>query len=127
MNNLGSAGTLEVFVRAPIQPEFVDLVADARAAIASALGEALDSLYLYGSVARGCARAGFSDLDLTVVLVRSLSGQESARLEQLRQVFSMDTAALMLEPVAPAVEMGRVQHLLQSAQVEIDLHDFCVT
>ena len=81
MNNLGSAGTLEVFVRAPIQPKFVDLVADARAAIASALGEALDSLYLYGSVARGCARAGFSDLDLTVVLVRSLSGQESARLE----------------------------------------------
>src|SRR5260370_419775 len=69
MNNLGSAGTLEVFVRAPIQPEFVDLVADARAAIASDLGEALDSLYLYGSVARGCARAGFSDLDLTVVLV----------------------------------------------------------
>src|SRR2546430_6712569 len=45
MNNLGSAGTLEVFVRAPIQPEFVDLVADARAAIASDLGEALDSLY----------------------------------------------------------------------------------
>ena len=59
MNNLGSAGTLEVFVRAPIQPEFVDLVADARAAIASALGEALDSLYLDGSVARGCARGSF--------------------------------------------------------------------
>ncbi len=113
MNNLGSAGTLEVFVRAPIQPEFVDLVADARAAIASDLGEALDSLYLYGSVARGCARAGFSDLDLTVVLVRSLSGQESARLEQLRQ----DLQLRHKEVVKIDFDLGTRQEVLDPAHL----------
>lgn len=113
MNNLGSTGTLEVFVRAPIQPEFVDLVADARASITSALGEALDSLYLYGSVARGCARAGFSDLDLTVVLVRSLSGQESARLEQLRQ----DLQLRHTEVVKIDFDLGTRQEVLDPAHL----------
>ncbi len=113
MNNLGSAGTLEVFVRAPIQPEFVDLVADARAAIASDLGEALDSLYLYGSVARSCARAGFSDLDLTVVLVRSLSGQESARLEHLRQ----DLQLRHTEVVKIDFDLGTRQEVLDPAHL----------
>ncbi len=113
MNNLGSAGTLEVFVRAPIQPKFVDLVADARAAIASALGEALDSLYLYGSVARGCARAGFSDLDLTIVLARPLSRQESARLEQSRQ----DLQLRHKEVVKIDFDLGTRQEVLDPAHL----------
>ncbi|MFJ2991829.1 nucleotidyltransferase domain-containing protein [Pandoraea sp. NPDC087047] len=69
----------------PIQPELALLVADACESIASGLGELLDGLYLYGSVARGCALPGQSDLDLTLVLTRQPSALQSARIETLRQ------------------------------------------
>src|SRR5260370_579561 len=128
MNNLGSAGTLEVFVRAPIQPEFVDLVADARAAIASDLGEALDSLYLYGSVARGCARAGFSDLDLTVVHGLCDCGRHGAAGHHLRasrprrtgKTAGAFTAAGC--PVIPLPPKARQFYSMGSLRQEIDAY-----
>src|SRR5256885_7178165 len=43
------------------------------------------------------------------------------RLKLLRQVFSMDTAALMLEPVAPAVEMGRSEEHTSELQSPCNL------
>lgn len=105
--------TLDLLPNHPVQPEFQRLVDDARAAIASDLGEALDSLYLYGSVARGCARAGFSDLDLTIVLTRPLSGQESARLEQLRQ----DLQLRHSEVVKIDFDLGTRQEVLDPAHL----------
>ncbi|WP_174979397.1 nucleotidyltransferase domain-containing protein [Pandoraea communis] len=79
------ASTIPVLGDMPIQPEFALLVADACESIASGLDELLDGLYLYGSVARGCAVPGRSDLDLTLVLTRQPSAQESPRIETLRQ------------------------------------------
>ncbi|KFJ11579.1 nucleotidyltransferase domain protein [Delftia acidovorans] len=105
--------TLDLIPNDPVQPEFQRLEDDARAAIASALGEALDSLYLYGSVARGCARAGFSDLDLTIVLARPLSRQESSRLEQLRQ----DLQLRHKEVVKIDFDLGTRQEVLDPAHL----------
>ncbi|GLV86091.1 hypothetical protein Slala03_57800 [Streptomyces lavendulae subsp. lavendulae] len=51
-----------------IQPAFADLVAAARSRIAEAYGSRLHSAYLYGSVPRGTARPGRSDLDLLIAL-----------------------------------------------------------
>jgi predicted nucleotidyltransferase len=47
---------------------FRPVVATARARLAEVFGARLDSAYLYGSVPRGTARAGRSDLDLLVAL-----------------------------------------------------------
>lgn len=68
----------------PLQPEFESLVSNARNGLCSGLGALLDSLYLYGSVSRGNARPGQSDLDLTVVLTRPPSREESNALECIR-------------------------------------------
>ena len=52
-----------------VPPEFAPLVASARARIADAFGDArLHSAYLYGSVPRGTAIPGVSDLDLLLAL-----------------------------------------------------------
>jgi uncharacterized protein len=68
---------------APIQPEFQPLLADVRESLSQAVG--LHSLYLYGSVARGDASPGESDLDLTLVLTDPPDAQMLEQLEQLRQ------------------------------------------
>ncbi|MFD9859811.1 nucleotidyltransferase [Streptomyces alboflavus] len=47
---------------------FRPVVAAARDRVAETFGKRLDSAYLYGSVPRGAARAGRSDLDLLLVL-----------------------------------------------------------
>ena len=76
--------SIDVIAGNPIQAEFEAVVADAIVSISVALGSMLHGLYLYGSVARGCAVPRKSDLDLTIVLARLASGQERALLEKLR-------------------------------------------
>ncbi|MFD6938775.1 nucleotidyltransferase domain-containing protein [Streptomyces goshikiensis] len=51
-----------------VQREFAPVVAAARSRIAEAYGRRLHSAYLYGSVPRGTARPGRSDLDLLLAL-----------------------------------------------------------
>ncbi|MGW1495760.1 nucleotidyltransferase [Streptomyces sp. NPDC002402] len=52
-----------------VQPEFAPVVEAARTRIAETFGsERLHSAYLYGSIARGTATAGVSDLDLQLAL-----------------------------------------------------------
>lgn len=81
----GTASTfIEIHPPSPLQPEFVDLVDDARDSLIHELGALLDSLYLYGSVSRSTATPGASDLDLTLVLSRPLASQEAESLERLR-------------------------------------------
>lgn len=58
-----------------IQPQFAPLVADVRARVPAVFGPRLHSAYLYGSVPRGTARAGHSDLDLLI----ALSGEPTDR------------------------------------------------
>ncbi|NJP47817.1 nucleotidyltransferase domain-containing protein [Actinacidiphila epipremni] len=53
---------------ARVQPEFAAVVEAARTRIGAAWGGRLHSAYVYGSVPRGTARVGRSDLDLLVVL-----------------------------------------------------------
>ncbi len=51
-----------------VPPAFVPVVAAARTQITGTFGPRLHSAYLYGSIPRGTAVAGVSDLDLLVVL-----------------------------------------------------------
>lgn len=82
---IGAVPTLiKVPVAKALQPEFVDLVDDARDSLLNELGVLLDSLYLYGSISRSVANIGESDLDLTLVLARPLSSHELEPLERVR-------------------------------------------
>ena len=53
------ATRIATLAREALQPQFVD-VSDARGSLLATLGPKLDSLYLYGSVARASARMGTS-------------------------------------------------------------------
>ncbi|WP_421534949.1 nucleotidyltransferase domain-containing protein [Pseudomonas marginalis] len=67
----------------PVQLEYQPLLADVCASLSTDdLG--LDGLYLYGSVARGDAIPGVSDLDLTLVLREPATAELLARLEAVR-------------------------------------------
>ena len=64
------------------QPEFEPLLADV---IASLSQSGLDGIYVYGSVARGEASPGESDLDLSLILLEPPDASVLAHLEALRQ------------------------------------------
>nr|WP_218169950.1 nucleotidyltransferase domain-containing protein [Pseudomonas costantinii] len=73
---------------APLQPEFQPLLADVCATLSQAdIG--LDGIYVYGSVARGDAVPGDSDLDLTVVFSEPPHSQALEQLELLRQALEL--------------------------------------
>ena len=77
-------GCVLIIADAPIQAQFQPLLADVRESLAGA-GMGLHSLYLYGSVARGDASPGESDLDVTLVLTDPPDAHVLEALEQLRQ------------------------------------------
>lgn len=64
------------------QPEFEPLLADV---IASLSQSGLDGIYVYGSVARGEASPGESDLDLSLILLEPPDASVLAHLQALRQ------------------------------------------
>ncbi|MET9604068.1 nucleotidyltransferase domain-containing protein [Streptomyces sp. NPDC006512] len=66
-----------------VQPEFAALVAAARSRISEAYGRRLHSAYLYGSVPRGTARPGRSDLDLLIALHREPTDEDRDTAEVL--------------------------------------------
>ncbi|APA68385.1 nucleotidyltransferase domain-containing protein [Janthinobacterium sp. 1_2014MBL_MicDiv] len=70
---------------AALQPAFDALLQDACATLAAHAGDLLDGIYLYGSIARGDATPGVSDLDLTLVLRQAPAPAHAAALETLRQ------------------------------------------
>lgn len=69
----------------PLQPAFSPLVDELCAMLSRRFPALLDGLYLYGSVARGDARPGTSDLDVTLVLAWAPSPEERQRLEETRR------------------------------------------
>ncbi|MGU9811337.1 nucleotidyltransferase domain-containing protein [Pseudomonas sp. LF052] len=77
-------GCVLIMADAPIQAQFQPLLADVRESLAGA-GLGLHSLYLYGSVARGDASPGESDLDVTLVLTDPPDAHVLEALEQLRR------------------------------------------
>lgn len=67
-----------------VQARFAPVVAEARGRVAAAFPEELlHSAYLYGSVPRGTAREGRSDLDLLLALRREPDDQDRARAREL--------------------------------------------
>lgn len=70
-----------------MQPAFQAVVDALHAAVSGPLGDLVDSAYLYGSVARGDAVVGRSDLDAMLLLARTPSADA---LEQLGEVVKID-------------------------------------
>lgn len=68
----------------PLQPHFDALLQDVCASLAMQAGHLLDGIYLYGSIARGDATPGVSDLDLTLVLREPPTPPQRETLEALR-------------------------------------------
>ena len=68
----------------PLQHHFDALLQDVCASLAGHAGHWLDGIYLYGSIARGDATPGVSDLDLTLVLRQPPTPQQAEALEALR-------------------------------------------
>ena len=76
-----------------VPPEFAPLVASARARIADAFGDArLHSAYLYGSVPRGTAIPGVSDLDLLLALHGDPTDADRADARALEAALNDDFA-----------------------------------
>ncbi|MER5727415.1 nucleotidyltransferase domain-containing protein [Streptomyces sp. NPDC002138] len=73
---------------------FRDVVAAARERIAEAYGRRLHSAYLYGSVPRGTARPGRSDLDVLLALHREPTGEDRDTAEVLGRGLDQDFAAI---------------------------------
>ncbi|WP_099667889.1 nucleotidyltransferase domain-containing protein [Janthinobacterium sp. 13] len=68
----------------PLQHHFDALLQDVCASLAAHAGNLLDGIYLYGSIARGDATPGVSDLDLTLVLRQPPTPPQLETLEALR-------------------------------------------
>ncbi|MED5612859.1 nucleotidyltransferase domain-containing protein [Janthinobacterium sp. P210005] len=68
----------------PLQHQFDALLQDVCASLAAHAGHLLDGIYLYGSIARGDATPGVSDLDLTLVLRQPPTPPQLETLEALR-------------------------------------------
>ncbi|MFE9248201.1 nucleotidyltransferase domain-containing protein [Streptomyces sp. NPDC007088] len=66
-----------------VRPEFAAVVAAARQRIAETFGDRLHSAYLYGSVPRGTARPGRSDLDLLIALRSRPTEEDRAAVRAL--------------------------------------------
>ncbi|MFE9481422.1 nucleotidyltransferase domain-containing protein [Streptomyces spororaveus] len=73
-----------------VQSEFRGVVAAARGRISEAYGRRLHSAYLYGSVPRGAARPGRSDLDLLLVLHHVPSDEDRDGAEVLARGLDED-------------------------------------
>ncbi|MGO1297165.1 MAG: nucleotidyltransferase domain-containing protein [Vibrio sp.] len=66
-----------------LQPEFQEVVDATVSELLSQLPEQIDSIYLYGSVPRGSAVAGRSDLDMSVVLNTPIGEKEREIFAQI--------------------------------------------
>ncbi|NVH60413.1 nucleotidyltransferase domain-containing protein [Pseudomonas simiae] len=83
-NGVDAEGFILTIPETPVQSEFQSLLEDACTALShEELG--VEGIYLYGSVARGDAVPGVSDLDLTLVLRQPPTSQVLERLEAIRR------------------------------------------
>ncbi|MET9887884.1 nucleotidyltransferase [Streptomyces sp. NPDC006430] len=73
-----------------VQDAFAPVVAAARERIGEAYGQRLHSGYLYGSVPRGTARPGLSDLDLLLALQHEPSHEDRDTAEVLARGLDQD-------------------------------------
>lgn len=77
-----------------IAPVYQSLVAEVESALRSAFGDRLHSVYLYGSVPRGTAVEGESDLDVSAVLRDQVTPADVERVLSLAAELDQGTAAV---------------------------------
>ncbi|MET7842974.1 nucleotidyltransferase domain-containing protein [Streptomyces sp. NPDC005356] len=77
-----------------IQPDFRPVVSAARDSLLAAFGPRMTSAYLYGSVPRGTARPGRSDLDLLLALRDEPTDEDRAEAKALADVLDKDFAQI---------------------------------
>ncbi|WP_454877288.1 nucleotidyltransferase domain-containing protein [Serratia inhibens] len=70
-----------------LQDAFAPVLAALTMGLPRQFPELIHSIYLYGSVARGEARPGVSDLDITLLLARPAAAVELQHIEQWRKNF----------------------------------------
>lgn len=75
--------TLPSIGNTPLQVEFQPVVHEVCQALERILGDQLDSIYLYGSVAKGTAKVGVSDLDICLITLQPLSISQTEQLATL--------------------------------------------
>lgn len=80
-----------------VGPWFAPVVEAARARVADAFGGALHSAYLYGSVPRGTAVVGRSDLDLQLVLREAVTEERRAAARRVES--DLDAAFAQIDGV----------------------------
>lgn len=97
-----------------VQPAFGPLVERYAAAARAAFGGDLDSCYLYGSVPRGTARAGVSDLDGQLLLRREPTAADRATVRHLEEQLG-----------AAYPQVSHVGILLDSRAALVDPTDHC--
>ncbi|CAH0533513.1 hypothetical protein VST7929_01383 [Vibrio stylophorae] len=100
----------------PLQPEFAPLVALATRQLQAGVGSIFHSLYLNGSIARGCAKLGQSDLNLTLVtqgqVTPKLFSQLNAILYRVRQPYFnvVSDIDLQIVSVQEAKDLQQIFH-----------------
>ncbi|MFF2730690.1 nucleotidyltransferase domain-containing protein [Streptomyces sp. NPDC058008] len=99
-----------------VRTEFAPVVGAARVRVAEAFGPArLHSAYLYGSVPRGTAIPGVSDLDLLVALREGPTARDRA---------AADGAAAALDSAFPVIDgVGVLLFSVETLLGEADRHD----
>lgn len=78
-------GYIRTILKAPLQSTFLAVVDDLRSMLCGSLRHRVDSAYLYGSVARGEAVLGRSDLDVVLVLSGKPVLQDDIDIETARK------------------------------------------
>ena len=73
---------------------FKNVLDESIRSLVEALGKDLHSIYLYGSVGRGTATFGESDLDLSVIVYSKLSIEVKEKLEQIEEQVSKRNDAI---------------------------------
>ncbi|MEM5443224.1 nucleotidyltransferase domain-containing protein [Serratia marcescens] len=74
----------------PLQQAFIPLLEALTTGLPRQFPTLIHSIYLYGSVARGEAIPGVSDLDITLLLIKPADSEALQRLETWRQAFQLE-------------------------------------
>ncbi|WOI46699.1 nucleotidyltransferase domain-containing protein [Acidovorax sp. BLS4] len=78
-------GYIRTVAHGPLQAAFLAVIVDLRSMLLGPLGHRVHSAYLYGSVARGDAVLGRSDLDVVLVLAGKPALQDDIEIEAARR------------------------------------------